>query len=231
MNQNKAYHIVDELASKANKMGAPISKAYMVGLTVGDTYQEAKDNGATDLEAALLTVGYAMAETKLLNSELGEWILPELHNKEFKNKAIAEALMGDVMEAQSKYAEDKSKKGLIKSIVNIGQKIAGKQIQEANLKAGSRAARMAGGMITANALGESFEEVSEEALADASKAIFNVTRWLRGQEGIDWHENDNIADRYLQSALGGFIGGGIASAGTDFVAARDLASMDKTKAM
>lgn len=231
MQQNKAYHIIDDLASQANKIGSPISKAYMIGLTVGDTYQEAKDNGATDLEAALLTVGYAIGETAILNSELGEWILPELHNKEFKNKAIAEALLSDVREAQQQYAGSQSKKGLIKTIVNIGKKIASRDIQEANLRAGSRAARMAGGMIMANALGESFEEVSEEALADASKALFNVTRWLRGQEGIDWHANDNVFDRYAMSAIGGFIGGGIASAGTDFVAARHLASMDKTKAM
>ena len=85
MNDSKAVHIIDELASKANKIGAPISKAYMLGITVGDTYQEAKDNGATDLEAALLTLGYAIGEKKLLDSNLGEWILPELKNNKLKN--------------------------------------------------------------------------------------------------------------------------------------------------
>lgn len=231
INESKAYHIVDDIAAKANKIGAPISKAYMVGLTVGDTYQEAKDHGASDLEAALLTIGYAAAETKLLNTELGSWILPEMHNSEFKNKVIAETLMSDVIQAQRNYAENHSKKGLVKTLVSIGNKIAGRSISEATLKAGSRAARMAGGMVTANALGESFEEVSEEVLADFSKSAFNVVRWLRGEDTIDWWAEDNITDRYLQSALGGFIGGGFASIGTDFVAAKNLASMDKTKAM
>ena len=50
----------------------------MVGITVGDTYGEAKEAGASDFEAAMLTIGYAAAENKLLNSELGRWIFPEL---------------------------------------------------------------------------------------------------------------------------------------------------------
>jgi len=30
------------------------------------------------LEAALFSIGYTLGEWKLLNSELGQWILPEL---------------------------------------------------------------------------------------------------------------------------------------------------------
>jgi len=47
-------------------------------LTVNDTYQEAKNAGASDSLAALTTMGYAAAEYALLSTGLGEWILPEL---------------------------------------------------------------------------------------------------------------------------------------------------------
>ena len=50
----------------------------MTGLTVQDTYGEAKAAGASDMEAALLTIGYAAGEAAILNTGLGEWILPEL---------------------------------------------------------------------------------------------------------------------------------------------------------
>ena len=79
-------NIISNIADKAvkdylqdyNKLGEQIARAYMVGITVGDTYGEAKEAGASDFEAAMLTIGYAAAENKLLNSELGRWIFPEL---------------------------------------------------------------------------------------------------------------------------------------------------------
>ena len=40
-------------------------------------------------------------------------------------------------------------------------------------------------VVVAHALGESFEEVSEEVLADFSKSVFNATRWLRGEDSLD----------------------------------------------
>jgi hypothetical protein len=71
-------------------------------------------------------------------------------------------------------------------------------------------------VIGAHALGEAFEETSEELLADASKAIFNVTRWLRGKDTLNFWDGDNALDRYTMSALGGLLGGGITSAATNF---------------
>ena len=46
--------------------------------------------------------------------------------------------------------------------------------------------------------------------------MFNVTRWLRGEDALDMGQWDNMADRYGMSAIGGFFGGGINSAATDF---------------
>lgn len=88
-----------------------------------------------------------------------------------------------------------------------------------------------GKVIGAHALGESFEEVSEELLADLSKSIFNVTRWLRGEDALEMGQWDNMADRYAMSAIGGFIGGGLNSAATDFATAKNLQNMNRTQAL
>ena len=60
----------------------------------------------SDLEAALLTLGYAGGEAWILNTGLGEWILPELHIDKFKNKAIAEALVKPVKDAKKALESD-----------------------------------------------------------------------------------------------------------------------------
>jgi hypothetical protein len=52
--------------------------AYMTGITTAESFGEMKSQGATDLEAALFTLGYSLAEFRLLNTEMGKWILPEL---------------------------------------------------------------------------------------------------------------------------------------------------------
>jgi len=64
----------------------------MTAITVGDTYGEAKRAGASDIDATLLTLGYAAGEYAILNTGLGEWILPELRADRYKYKAIARAL-------------------------------------------------------------------------------------------------------------------------------------------
>jgi hypothetical protein len=58
-----------ENALKSNyKIGEYLSKAYMTGVTVADSYGEAKLSGASDLEAALFTLGYAAGEMAILNT-------------------------------------------------------------------------------------------------------------------------------------------------------------------
>ena len=57
----------------------------MTAITVGDTYEEAKLAGASDLDATLLTLGYAAGEDALLSTGLGEWIFPDLRANRYKN--------------------------------------------------------------------------------------------------------------------------------------------------
>lgn len=225
INETKAAKYVDDLVRKANSIGSPLSKAYMTGITVQDTYGDAKAAGASDLEAALLTLGYAGGEAWILNTGLGEWILPELHIDKFKNKAIAEALVKPVNDAKKTLEQTGDKQGFVKELLNIGRNVA------TNVYAEKAMAKKSAEVIGAHALGEAFEETSEELLADASKAIFNVTRWLRGKDALNFWEGDNALDRYTMSALGGLLGGGITSAATNFSQVKSLAGMDNSAAM
>lgn len=225
INETKAAKYVDDLVRKANNIGSPLSKAYMTGITVQDTYGDAKAAGASDLEAALLTLGYAGGEAWILNTGLGEWILPELHIDKFKNKAIAEALVKPVKDAKKALEQTGDKQGFVKKLLNIGRNVA------TNVYAEKAIAKKSAEVIGAHALGEAFEETSEELLADASKAIFNVTRWLRGKDALNFWDGDNALDRYTMSALGGLFGGGITSAATNFSQVRSLAGMDNSAAM
>lgn len=225
INETKAAKYVDDLVRKANSIGSPLSKAYMTGITVQDTYGDAKAAGASDLEAALLTLGYAGGEAWILNTGLGEWILPELHIDKFKNKAIAEALVKPVKDAKKVLEQTGDKQGFVKKLLNIGRNVA------TNVYAEKALAKKSAEVIGAHALGEAFEETSEELLADASKAIFNVTRWLRGKDALNFWDGDNALDRYTMSALGGLFGGGITSAATNFSQVRSLAGMDNSAAM
>lgn len=224
-NANKAALYVDDIVRQATKIGSPISKAYMVGITVQDTYGDAKAAGASDLEAALLTMGYAAGEFWILNTGLGEWILPELHIDKYRNKAIAEALHGPIQQAKQTLARTGDKKGFINKILGIGKDIyTNTAAQKALIGKGTS-------VVGAHALGEAFEETSEELLADASKAIFNVTRWLRGEKALDFWEGDNAFDRYTMSALGGLVGGGVTSAATNFRQVTNLNNMTRDTAM
>lgn len=224
--ERKALNYADDLVKHAQKVSSPLAKAYMTGITVQDTYGEAKAAGASDMEAALLTIGYAAGEAAILNTGLGEWIMPELQGEKFKMRAIANALTKEIREANEKYVTDKVKKTWVQKILDTGRKIATNHYAEAAL-AGQKGLNVVG----AHALGEAFEETSEEVLADLSKSIFNVTRWLRGEEALDLGEWENVGDRYLMSALGGFVGGGITSAGTDFQTVNSLSKMNKTQAI
>ena len=225
INETKAAKYVDDLVRKANNIGSPLSKAYMTGITVQDTYGDAKAAGASDLEAALLTLGYAGGEAWILNTGLGEWILPELHIDKFKNKAIAEALVKPVKDAKKVLEQTGDKQGFVKKLLNIGRNVA------TNVYAEKAMAKKSAEVIGAHALGEAFEETSEELLADASKAIFNVTRWLRGKDALNFWDGDNALDRYTMSALGGLFGGGLTSAATNFSQVKSLAGMDNSAAM
>lgn len=223
---------VEDYFNEYNKIGEKIARAYMVGITVGNTYGEAKKAGATDSEAAFLTAGYAAMENALLSTELGRWIFPELKGQRIKYKAIAEAFAGIPKETRAisnslARASKETKKDWMKRMFNAGKEAAKKDYSLLNKTSKT---------VLANGIGEGLEEVSEELLADYSKACFNAYRILAGEDAIldTWGNNwdwEDAAARYGMSFFGGIIGGGINGAATDFTQIRDYSKMNQNQAM
>ena len=231
VSQLKAQAALEKYMESYHNLGSIMSKAYMTGITVQDTYGEAKANGASDMEALALTLGYAAGEAWILNTGLGEWIIPEAQGQKLKYGAIVNALKKEVKEVSEDAVESATKEGrqnIFRKIFNIGKKIATDDYARKSYTSGMYSPMQ---VVLAHAAGEGFEEVSEEVLADISKSAFNVVNWLRGDETRIAGAWENMGDRYGMSLLGGFVGGGISSAATDFSQAKALASMTNETAI
>ena len=198
---------VEQFIKDYQNIGSVISKGYMTMLTTADTYGEAINAGASDIEAALLTMGYAAAEAALLNSDIGQWILPELKHSKIRTDNILKtfASIPDKYKTTTGLTKEQKKK-LSKHWFNKG-----KELFESNLN-GSKGLM---GQTIAGGLAEGVEEVSEELLSDFSKSAFNVVQWLKDSD-VKLSTWDNMLDRYSMSLIGGFVGGGLTSAGTTF---------------
>lgn len=223
INKQRAAKIIDQLVDDATSFGGHLSMAYMTGLVVQDTYSEAIAAGASHTEAVLLTLGYAGAEFALLNTGLGRWNIPEMDMRRVKHEALAEAFKNKILPTLRNTTKNVDKQTFVTKALQFG-----KDLWQSNY---AKQALSGSKMIMQNAAAESLEEVSEEILADFAKSTLNVARWLQGEDPLNMGQWENMFDRYGMSALGGFVGGGIASAGTNFKAYRDISNMDATQAM
>ena len=214
------------IINRSQKISGAISKAYMTGITVKDMYGEVKDAGASDTDAALLTIGYAAAEYALLSTGLGELVLPELRAGRYRAEAITNALFKNKNEAlksiASKYgsvATQEAKRAYVQKMIQFGKDIVS-GVRVTGAKTGVAKATFAA------ALGEATEETSEEILADFMRSCHNISSWLQGDDdymkafGYDVSSGkfdiDDVVSRYGMSAIGGFIGGGIANVGINY---------------
>ena len=214
----------------------------MTGIVVQDTYGEAINAGATDIEATMLTLGYAAAEYALLSSDIGKWIMPELRADKFKFDAIINAATQQAKKlslGQSIKALDKtSKKQYIKDLFNLGKNAA----KEAHAKYASTGKGVMGATMAA-AAAEGAEELSEEILADFAKGCYNVTEWLSGDNtrlnsfGFSWSGGarswsaKDLIDRYGMSLVGGAFGGGIANLGNNYRMGKTFSNMSTEQAI
>lgn len=243
----RAQAELDSFIKGYNKIGEVLSKGYMTAVTVGDTYGEAKLAGASDLDATLLTLGYAAGEYAILNTGLGEWILPELRASRYRQQAIARALtsiedetkQGALQTARQQFASLTTKEGkkeYVKKLFNIGKNLA-KDVYTAEKATGAKTLSAT----FASAMGEGTEEVSEELLADFSKGCYDVVKWLQGEEtrlntfGYDFEKgqwnSSEVIDRYGMSLVGGFIGGGLTNLGTNYKTFHNLDKISNQSAI
>lgn len=209
----KAQAKVDKYMKDYYDLGGYISKAYMTGITVNDMYQESKDQGASDIVAMGMTIGYAAAEYKLLSTGLGEHILPELRAERAQKRAIVKALgkeaqttIKSLNDAVEQTVAKDEKQTLFKKIFNFGKSIFNADYVVA--KKGLKSVAAAG-------LGEGTEEVSEEALNDLFRGFYDATNWLSGNK-THMLNMQGWGDRYLLNFVGGLVGGSVNAAASDF---------------
>lgn len=221
VNTFKAQNDLENYMKGYNKIGELLSKAYMTSITVQDAYGEAKEQGANDLEAALLTLGYAAGEYAIINSRLGEWILPELRMDKEQMKQVVKTLT----EGSRKTIDNGSKVQKVEWMKKIFK--LGKDVAQANYSVGKSGLKAT----AANALGEGIEEVSEEVMYDFAKSVTNLGMWLAGSDTQPLQAWDNMFDRYGMSFVGGMLGGAMFDALPNLREARQLGQMNNEQAM
>ena len=215
VNWSKAQKVLESQLKGAQELGSKLSMAYMTGITTASSFGEAKEQGASDLEAALFTLGYTFGEWKLLNSDLGKWILLELKSEERHIKNVINKAMPGIKEATNN-AETKTELGKAKWYQKLFE--LGKNAYHNNLGQGIASETI--GSTVSNMASEALEETSEELLLDFSKVIFNAGTSLFGSDTKFNDAFENVFDRYALSFLGGAVGGGIAGTLPSYRAAR-----------
>ena len=198
--RGKATARLNNYMESYNKIGSAISKAYMTAITVEDFYGEAKLAGASDIEATLFTLGYAAAEAALLNTKIGEHILPEIRDSKFRQKALIKALTG-IKDSKGQFTSS-SKAEKVSYFKNLFNK--GKEIAKLDYTVGKRLVPS----MFAHGFAEGTEEVSEEFLLDFTRSCYNAVQFLQGDESKlkPW---EHMFERYSMAFVGGGIGGAI----------------------
>ena len=205
---NKYVPEAQKLATQASKLGRDASLAYMAIVSNSDLYNEMRNMGLTNSEAAAISLG----------STLGMFGLN-------KYTGLGEIFFDDATDDFVKLAR-KAIKAEMKSAADMFKKIKNSDLSQPNkmlkfIQTASEKTRKVFDQFgedlkyhtlnfAGKAAGEGLEEVSEELISDVAKEIYQ----LAGQFGFDttlkdvgaW---DNALERYTMSFLGGAIGGGI----------------------
>lgn len=215
----EAQTILENKLKDASKFGEHLSKLYMTGITVADSYGEAKEQGLSDIESALFTLGYAAGEYGILNTNLGEHILPELRAEKHRYKNIARTLSQVKEEIQKSSNTPEAKKNLFRKIIDFGKQAAYGDFNDSKIAAAlakNSTATAFGLSVASNALGEGLEEVSEELWYDIAKSLYNgaaslgITQTGKTMETFDGGNLEQVMNRYALNFIGGLAGGSIA---------------------
>lgn len=225
VNWARAQKVLEGKLKGAQELGSKLSMAYMTGITTASSYGEAKEAGASDLEAAIYTLGYTFGEWKLLNSELGKWILPELKSEERHIKNVVSKAMPKIKNATAE-SNTKTELGKAKWYQKLFK--IGKNAYYNNLGQGIGSETL--GATVSNMASEALEETSEELLQDVAKTLFNAGTSLVGSDTKFNDAFKNVFDRYALSFLGGAVGGGIAGYLPAYRSARFDRSMSQESA-
>lgn len=203
---------------KIQKRAADLSKLYMVATQTEGVYDTFKEYGFDGTSTAIGLLGTAYGFHRLFKTSLGDVALSGLGldgikslvkpiTKKMANEAKEsfKTLVTDAAEKTTTEAPTKlSKYAIINRVKSYGDKFSNYMKEALENKE-----------IASNMLKESLEEVSEEALQDAvqgSISTINDFLFYNGlketNDSYQWSSTKPL-ERYIMSALGGAVGGGI----------------------
>ena len=203
---NKYLPQAQKIVQSRTKIGQDLALGYMAIVSNTDVYETVLAKGGTPQEAAAITLGSIIgmySVDKFLG--LGELFFQnEPARIAIREAARKEAsLLRTTMGISDNSYNTQTKKGimgLIQEGINSGRKI----IKNYNYGIKDKSLGVVG-----KAIGEGLEEVSEELVADLSKASGEILGKLGYFSQEDYGAGENAFERYAMSFLGGTMGGGI----------------------
>jgi hypothetical protein len=207
---------VQEMMNNRAKYGQSLSLAYMAIISNTDVYADMKERGATDKEAAWVTLGSTIGMFSVDKfAHIGEVFFDD--EKARVMNELRRALKPEIDEVKNKIYKGVTKKETPKTLFNKGLNL-GKKLGE---KIGNYWNDLKNHDLGAigKAVGEGLEEVSEEAVADVSRGLYSILGDMglydkSVKDPIDW---DHMVERYSMNFLGGVVGGGLFYAHDKFV--------------
>lgn len=209
------------IAKRQSELSKSLSLGYMALTSASDVYEEAIKAGYDRHAAGLaFTASSAAMYGLMMNNGMGDWFLDKTtgysveQNKALMRKAL-KPYIDDLQKGVSLINTNKNAGK--KSIASTFEKIK-KSTQDTFLGAidGSES-------LWKNSIVESVEETSEEAVMDAIKGGMDFLSSLgvfRSKGDFQMKENflsKETLQRYLTSAVGGFVGGALFEANTKYI--------------
>lgn len=205
---NKYLPEAKKMATKASQLGRDASLAYMAIISNSDLYNEMRNMGLTNSEAAAISFGSTLGMFGLNKyTGLGEIFFDDATDDSVKlaRQAIKEEMKNAFDMFKTIKSSDVSQPNKMLKFIHTASEKTRKVFDKFGEDLKYHTLNFAG-----KAVGEGLEEVSEELISDVAKELYQ----LAGQFGFDttlkdigaW---DNALERYTMSFLGGAIGGGI----------------------
>lgn len=213
----------EKAAENTARLGQDLSLAYMAIVSNTDVYESALEHGATNKEAAwlsLATTAGMFAVDKWTG--LGEIFYDDDAIKAATNRRLLRdevkrstgELVDDLKQHQVAMgikAAEVAGQGATATEENFIRRMARKGIESGksiinNYHEGLKNHTLG---FAGKALGEGFEEVGEELVTDMGKWMFEIAGDLGYTKTKDFGAWENAKERYLMSFLGGAAGGGL----------------------
>lgn len=194
--------------NKRAQLGQDLSLVYMAIISNYDVYNDALEHGTTETEAAAIALGSTLGMFCVDKyAHLGEVFFDETPEK-LALRNLRQGIRDEASELSKKIGSNAGKSVTDKKgFASLMKRSADKAANFiSNYESGLKNHTLG---FFGKAMGEGLEEMSEEAVTDLAKSLYqlaDVFGWTTQKDIGAW---DNMRERYLMSLLGGAVGGGI----------------------